>query len=91
VIDLPADIVLPSSNRNRISSMGRHRGGHNCLRRAVALIGALVGKIAFSPHKRSTSAHPVMGSEQLESFEHSDSQQQGSKSYWGVVSLGIAG
>jgi hypothetical protein len=46
---------------------------------------------SLSPHKRSTSAHPVMGSEQLESFEHSDSQQQGSKSYWGVVSLGIAG
>jgi hypothetical protein len=29
----------------------------------------------ISPHKRSTSVHPVMGSEQLESSEHSDSQQ----------------
>jgi hypothetical protein len=28
----------------------------------------------LSPHKRSTSVHPVMGSEQLESSENSDSQ-----------------
>jgi hypothetical protein len=47
VIDLSMDIVLPSSNRNIISSTGRRRGGHSCLRRAVAWIGALVGKVAF--------------------------------------------
>jgi hypothetical protein len=28
----------------------------------------------LAPHKHSTSVHPVMGSEQLESSEHSDSQ-----------------
>jgi hypothetical protein len=28
VIDLSMNIVLPSSNRNRISPMGRCRGGH---------------------------------------------------------------
>jgi hypothetical protein len=49
VIDLPTNIVLPSSNRNRISLMGRRRGGHNYLRRAVAWIGALVGKVIFLP------------------------------------------
>jgi hypothetical protein len=29
----------------------------------------------LSPHKRSTSVPPVVGSERLESSEHSDSQQ----------------
>jgi hypothetical protein len=29
----------------------------------------------LSPHKHSTFVHLVMGSEQLESSEHSDSQQ----------------
>jgi hypothetical protein len=29
----------------------------------------------LSPQKRSTSVHPVVGSEWLESSEHSDSQQ----------------
>jgi hypothetical protein len=32
-------------------------------------------KSGLSPHKCSTSVHPVMGSEQLEYSEHSDSQQ----------------
>jgi hypothetical protein len=45
MIDLPANIVLLGSNWNRISSMGRRRGGHSYLRRAVAQIGALVGKV----------------------------------------------
>jgi hypothetical protein len=45
MIGLPMNIVLPSSNRNRISSMGRRRGGHNYMRRVVAWIGALVGKV----------------------------------------------
>jgi hypothetical protein len=49
VVDLPMNIVLSSSNRNRISTMGRHRGGHDCLRTAVAWIGALVGKVTFLP------------------------------------------
>jgi hypothetical protein len=49
MIDLSTDIVLPSSNRNRISPTGRRRGGHGCLRRVVALAGALVGKVAFLP------------------------------------------
>jgi hypothetical protein len=47
VIDLSMNIVLPSSNMNRISPTGRHRGGHDCLRRAVVLAGALVGKVTF--------------------------------------------
>jgi hypothetical protein len=45
----------------------------------------------LAPHKRSTSVHPVMGSKQLESFEHSNSQQQGSKNCWGVESLDATG
>jgi hypothetical protein len=49
MIDLPMNIVLPSSNRNGISSKGRRRGGHNYLRRAVAQIGALVGKVTLLP------------------------------------------
>jgi hypothetical protein len=49
VIDLSMNIVLSSSNRNRISPTGRRRGGHDCLRRAVALTGALVGKVTFLP------------------------------------------
>jgi hypothetical protein len=49
VIDLSMNIVLPSSNKNRISPIGRRRGGHGCLKRAVALAGALVGKVTFLP------------------------------------------
>jgi hypothetical protein len=49
MIDLSTDIVLPSSNRNRTSPMGRCWGGHGYLRRAVALAGALVGKVTFLP------------------------------------------
>jgi hypothetical protein len=45
MIDLPVNIVLPSNNWNRISSTIRCRGGHSYLRRAVAHIGALVGKV----------------------------------------------
>jgi hypothetical protein len=49
MISLPANIVLPSRNKYRISSTGRRKGGHSCLRRAVAQIGALVGKVTFLP------------------------------------------
>jgi hypothetical protein len=55
VIDLPTDIVLSSSNRNRISPTGRRRGGHCYLRRAVVRIGALVIKVTFLP----TSVAPL--------------------------------
>jgi hypothetical protein len=47
MIDLSVNIVLSSSNRNRISPMGRCKGGYNYLRWAVALTGALVGKVTF--------------------------------------------
>jgi hypothetical protein len=87
MIDLPANVVPPSSNKNRISPMGRHRGGHSYLRRAVAWIGALVGKVTFLP----TSVHPVMGFEQLESSKHSDFQQQESGNCWGIESLDAMG
>jgi hypothetical protein len=53
VIDLSVDIVLSSSNRNQISPTGRCRGGHSCLRRVVALAGALVGKVTFLPTSES--------------------------------------
>jgi hypothetical protein len=43
------NIVLSSSNKKIISSMGRRNGGHNYLRRAIVRIGALVGKVTFSP------------------------------------------
>jgi hypothetical protein len=49
MIEFSANIVLRSSNKNKISPTGRHRGGHGCLRRAVALAGALVGKVTFLP------------------------------------------
>jgi hypothetical protein len=49
MIDLSVNIVMSSSNRNRISPTGRHRGGHSCLRRAVAWIEVLVGKVTFLP------------------------------------------
>jgi hypothetical protein len=49
MIDLPVNIVLSSSNRNRISPMGRRRGGHSYLRRVVARIRVLVGKVTFLP------------------------------------------
>jgi hypothetical protein len=41
----------------------------------------------LAPNKHSTSVHLVMGSEQLESSEHSNSQQQGSGNCWGAESL----
>jgi hypothetical protein len=49
MIDLSVDIVLPSSNRNRISPTSRCGGGHGFLRSVVALVGALVGKVTFLP------------------------------------------
>jgi hypothetical protein len=49
MVDLPMNIVLPSSNRNRISSTGRGRGGQSYLRRVVGWIGALVGKVTSLP------------------------------------------
>jgi hypothetical protein len=49
MIDLSTNIILLGSNRNRISSTGRRRGGHNYLRRAGAWIGALVGKVTSLP------------------------------------------
>jgi hypothetical protein len=55
VINLLVNIVLSRSNRGRISPMGRRRGGHDCLRRVVAWIGALVGKVTFLP----TSVAPL--------------------------------
>jgi hypothetical protein len=49
MIDLPVDVVLLGSNRYRISSTGRRRGGHSRLRRVGAWIGALVGKVTSLP------------------------------------------
>jgi hypothetical protein len=49
VFDLSVNIVLPSSNRNRITPTGRRRCGYGCLKRAVALTGALVGYVTFLP------------------------------------------
>jgi hypothetical protein len=49
MIDLSTNIVLPSSDRNRIHPTGRCRGGHNYLRRAAAQVGAFVGKVTFLP------------------------------------------
>jgi hypothetical protein len=43
------NIVLPSSNRNRICPTGRRWGRHGCLMRVVALARALVGKVILVP------------------------------------------
>jgi hypothetical protein len=47
MIDLSVNIVLPSSNRNRMCPMGRCRGGCSCQRRVVARIGTLVGIVTL--------------------------------------------
>jgi hypothetical protein len=49
MIDLSMNIVLHSSDRNRIHPTSRRRGVHSCLRRAAAWVGALVGKVTFLP------------------------------------------
>jgi hypothetical protein len=72
MVDLPMNIVLPSSNRNRISSTGRGRGGQSYLRRGGCMDWGIGWQSDLAPHRHSTSIHPVMGSEQLESSEHSD-------------------
>jgi hypothetical protein len=43
MVDPPMSIILLSSNRNSVDSMGRRKGRHSCLRRAGVQIGALVG------------------------------------------------
>jgi aminopeptidase C len=43
----------------------------------------------LAPHKHSTSVHPVMVFEQLDSSEHSDSQQQRSGNCWSAKSLNV--
>jgi hypothetical protein len=53
MIDLSANIVLPSSNRNRICPTGRCRGGCSCWRRADVRVGALVGKVTFLPTREA--------------------------------------
>jgi hypothetical protein len=53
MIDLFVNIVLPSSDRNRIHPTGRCRGGHSCLRRVAARVGALVGKVTFLPTREA--------------------------------------
>ena len=47
MIDLSANEVLPSSNRNRIYPTGRCRSGRSYQRRAVARIGTLVGIVTL--------------------------------------------
>jgi hypothetical protein len=47
MVDSPMSIVLPSSNKNRIGSMGSGRCRCSYLRRESAPIGALVGKMTF--------------------------------------------
>jgi hypothetical protein len=79
------NIVLPNSNNNIISSTGRRRGGHYSVRRRIGW------QSDISPYKRSTSVHPIMGSEQLGSSEYSDFQQQESGNCWGAESLDTRG
>jgi hypothetical protein len=45
----------------------------------------------LAPHKHSPSVHSVLGSELLESSEHSDSLRQGSGNCWGTDSLDAVG
>jgi hypothetical protein len=53
MIDLSVNIVLPSSNRNRICPTGRCRSGCSCWRRAATRIGTLVGKVTFLPTSKT--------------------------------------
>jgi hypothetical protein len=95
VIDLSTNIVLSSSNRNRISPTGRRRGGHSYLRRVVAQIGALVGKVTFLP---TSVALPFTLSWVLSSLSHLSTLISSSKGLeivgvlyhlvlWGRISL----
>jgi hypothetical protein len=47
MVDSPMSIVLPSSNRNRVDSTGRGRCSCSELIRALAWIGASIGKMTF--------------------------------------------
>jgi hypothetical protein len=53
MIDLSANIVLPSSNRNRICPTGRCRSGRSCRRRVATWIGTMVGKVTFLPTSKT--------------------------------------
>jgi hypothetical protein len=53
MIDLFVNIVLPSSNRNRIHPTGRCKGGNSCRRRAAAWVGALICKVTFLPSSKA--------------------------------------
>jgi hypothetical protein len=53
MIDLSANIVLPSSNRNRICPTGRCKSGRIYRRRAAARIGTLVSKVTFLPTSKT--------------------------------------
>jgi hypothetical protein len=53
MIDLSANIVLPSSNRNRICPTGRCRSGRRCRRRADTWITTLIGKVTFLPTSKT--------------------------------------
>jgi hypothetical protein len=55
MIDLSMNVVLPSSNRNRICPTGRCKSGCSCRRRAATRIGTLVGKVTFLPTNKT---HP---------------------------------
>jgi hypothetical protein len=45
----------------------------------------------LTPHRHGTSVHRVMGSEQLESSEHSDFQQHEWGNCWGAEPLDAVG
>jgi hypothetical protein len=79
MVDLPANMVLLGSNRNRIGSTGR------------AQIGASVSEMTLLPHKQNTSVQPTTSLKQLGSSEYSDFQQQGFGNYWGAESLDATG
>jgi hypothetical protein len=53
MIDLSANIVLPSSNRNKICPTSRCRSRRSCRRRAAAWIGTLVSKVTFLPTSKT--------------------------------------
>jgi hypothetical protein len=90
MVDSPTSIVLLGSNRNRVGSTSSGRCSSSWLISLGAQIGAFAGIMSLL-HSCNTYDQLIVGPEQLEPFEYSDSQQQESGDCWGVESFATMG